>query len=586
VEQVAKEAIKSSPASSLKAAAEAVKQLQQQQTTSASVGKSEVTYDMLNTQQRQGVELARGGHSFCLIGSAGSGKTTTTRSIATVLTEAGVIGHLRESTERVLQEGNPSVAVLSFTNQAVRNIKEALPEEFKSNCSTFHTMLEYYPESFDVEAVDGDGHPTGEFTTSRRFIPRYGCEPGGNGDGNILPHLDVVIVEEAGSVPLDLFKTFMSALPNPDATTFIFLGDLNQLPPVFDDAILGFKLLELPIVELTEVYRNVGLVTQLAQRILTGKPIGDKEAAEWNRSDDSGTITMKPFTKRVEPDDATKALGTYFKRMVVAGEFDPAEDVLLIPFNKHLGTVEMNKWIGQGLAERDGLEVHQVTAGFLHHHFCIGDKVLHNKEYWFIDSIAANPLYTGQRPLPPSKHIDRWGRIDPDHETEVLAGTSFDFGSQDIDTLLDATVAATKGDGMQQQSSAVITLRNVENPQRTEEVKTTGAVNALLLLGAMTVHKAQGSEWKRVWCIFHHSHSVMLNRELLYTAVTRARKDLTVMYSGRNPLKAGDSALQKGILNQKLNGNTLDDKLEYYRNKVTAERVKAELAEKRKAMAS
>jgi len=36
----------------------------------------------------------------------------------------------------------------------------------------------------------------------------------------------------------------------------VFLGDIRQLPPVFGTAILGFKMLELPVVELTEVYRQ------------------------------------------------------------------------------------------------------------------------------------------------------------------------------------------------------------------------------------------------------------------------------------------------------------------------------------------
>ncbi len=544
------------------------------------LNKDEVNFDNLNAEQRQAVVMAESKHSFCLVGSAGTGKTTTVRTMATTLSSSGVISRLTEGTERVLSEGKPAIAVLSFTNQAVRNIKEALPQEFKQNCSTFHTLLEYYPCEVEIPEIGDDGKETGFNKESQRFVPTYGCQPDGLGDGAFLPHLDIVVVEEGGSVPMWLWETFYSALPRPDDTTFIFLGDLNQLPPVFDDAILGFKLLELPIIELGEVYRNTGLVTKLAQRILEGKPMGDKEAETWNQSDHSGTVSMKPFAKRHPSETSCMAIGTYFKKLIIAGEFDPQYDMVLVPFNKAFGTLELNKWIGQGLAERDGLEVHQVISNYHHFHFCVGDKVLHNKEYWFIDSIEPNTDYTGAPPLPPSPHVDRWGRISTEHEAEVIEAQQFNFENADIDDLLDAAVEVSKTRNSTQ-SSAVIRMVNCQDPSRTATARSAGQVSNLLLVGAMTVHKAQGSEAQRVWLILHHSHSTMVNRELVYTGVTRARRDITIMYDKQNPVKAGDSMLQKGITTQKLKGNTLDKKLDYYRSKVRAEKLKLELAKKR-----
>ena len=43
---------------------------------------------------------------------------------------------------------------------------------------------------------------------------------------------------------------------------------------------------------------------------------------------------------------------------------------------------------------------------------------------------------------------------------------------------------------------------------------------------AMTVHKAQGSEFARVAVMLPPAASAVLTRQLLYTAVTRAREDL------------------------------------------------------------
>ena len=48
---------------------------------------------------------------------------------------------------------------------------------------------------------------------------------------------------------------------------------------------------------------------------------------------------------------------------------------------------------------------------------------------------------------------------------------------------------------------------------------------------AMTVHKSQGSEFRRVVVALPPPGSPMLTRELLYTAVTRSREQLTVVAS-------------------------------------------------------
>ena len=46
---------------------------------------------------------------------------------------------------------------------------------------------------------------------------------------------------------------------------------------------------------------------------------------------------------------------------------------------------------------------------------------------------------------------------------------------------------------------------------------------------AMTIHKSQGSEFKRVLVILPKELSPILSRELLYTAVTRAAEEVYIM---------------------------------------------------------
>ncbi len=45
----------------------------------------------------------------------------------------------------------------------------------------------------------------------------------------------------------------------------------------------------------------------------------------------------------------------------------------------------------------------------------------------------------------------------------------------------------------------------------------------------MTVHKSQGSEFDRVLLVLPDRDSPVLTRELVYTAVTRARREVTIL---------------------------------------------------------
>jgi exodeoxyribonuclease V alpha subunit len=56
-----------------------------------------------------------------------------------------------------------------------------------------------------------------------------------------------------------------------------------------------------------------------------------------------------------------------------------------------------------------------------------------------------------------------------------------------------------------------------------------GDLPELALAYACTVHKSQGSEYPVVVLVLHRQHWVMLQRNLLYTAVTRARRQVVVL---------------------------------------------------------
>ena len=60
-----------------------------------------------------------------------------------------------------------------------------------------------------------------------------------------------------------------------------------------------------------------------------------------------------------------------------------------------------------------------------------------------------------------------------------------------------------------------------------------------------TVHKSQGSEYHTVIMIVSSEHSGMLKRNLIYTGVTRARKNVAII------TESGSEALNRAIENNK-----------------------------------
>lgn len=51
----------------------------------------------------------------------------------------------------------------------------------------------------------------------------------------------------------------------------------------------------------------------------------------------------------------------------------------------------------------------------------------------------------------------------------------------------------------------------------------------LRLAYSLTIHKSQGSEWPWIVVVCHSTHSYMLSRQLLYTAITRAKKGVVLV---------------------------------------------------------
>ena len=83
------------------------------------------------------------------------------------------------------------------------------------------------------------------------------------------------------------------------------------------------------------------------------------------------------------------------------------------------------------------------------------------------------------------------------------------------------------------------------------------AAKNLQLAYAMTIHKSQGSEWPAVVVVCHSEHSFMLTRQLLYTALTRAKGEVYIVGDERGlqiALRTVKDAQRRTLLQQRLRG--------------------------------
>lgn len=499
-----------------------------------------ITY---NEKQAEFIQLASSGASCVLIGAAGTGKTTCMQGTIQALEQSGKCGIIPSSdVHKYLPTGTPGIVIIAYTRRAVNNIRKVMPEHMRGNCITHHKLLEYEPVYDEVEDADGNTKKTMRFEATR------------NAYNPLSSAISTIIIEESSMYSQELENELKAALRH--RVQFIYLGDIQQLPPVFGSAVLGYKMLELPIIELTEVYRQAleSPIIRLAHRILSGKPIPSSEYPDWKFKDQ---LTIHPWKKKLRWEDALLTAAKFFTTAMDADVYNAEEDIILIPFNKSFGSDELNKHIAQHVARKNQKTVYEVIAGFTKLYFFEGLKVLYDKEDAIITKIEKNRTFLGKSPQKESMHLDFWGHNSNAEESDR---DSDEESLEDMDFLLDSVVDESEEAGDRvRAASHKITVR-INDGGKEIELDSAGALNSLILSYALTVHKSQGSEWRKVFLVLHTSHATMVQRELLYTGCTRAKKELYVICE--------PESFTKGILGQRIQGNTLAEKAQFFKGKV------------------
>lgn len=510
----------------------------------------------LTDEQSLGVTYALQGSSFCMTGAAGTGKTTTTRNIVSSLILSNKIPTLA-ITHRYLNSGTPGIVGCAFTNKAVQNIKRVMPADLQGNFLTIHKLLEFEPVYY--EAWDEKNH---------KYVTKMEFKPARNQTNPLPESLKVLIIEEATMVSIELWNQLFDAMPVGGNIQIILIGDIQQLPPVFGKSIFIHAMqVGIKVVELTKVHRQAldSPILELAHRVLSGKVVPSVELDQWNKESDSGKVTIVPWKQSLMPEIAVRKVGKdYLPKAIEAGNYDPFNDVILCPFNVNFGCIELNRHIATYLAHSkkwnpEGNFVHEVIGGVNTKYFRVGDKVLWNKTEHVITDIKINPKYYEKDPQLPSPTMDYWGTETDEHAQDAMAAlldgdTLSEEHNAKMDFLLKTFSDLSDGDSEKSTSRQCSHMIKVSSDEfGTSTIETSGDLAMLDLAYAITVHKSQGSEYRRVFFITHKSHATMLFRELVYTAITRAKEELVVI--------CPPNLFVAGITSQRLPGKSLVEKI-------------------------
>jgi len=283
-------------------------------------------------------------------------------------------------------------------------------------------------------------------------------------------HCDVLIVDESSMIDLPLFARLMKAL-HPD-THLILVGDIDQLPSVGPGLVLSNAIESgcFAVARLTEIFRQAA-----DSRIITGAHrINEGQLPEWPQKGEAGDFYF------MERSDAESIRQTILElasvRLPAKLHCDPKKDIqILAPMNRgSLGTQEMNRALQEMLNPANGTSPGVERFGWI---FRAGDKVIQTRNNY------DKEVFNGD--------IGQVAQVHPeDKELEVR----FD------------------------QRTVLYDFHELDE---------------LNLAYAITIHKSQGSEFPVVIIPLAMQQFLLLQRNLLYTGVTRGKKMVVLVGENR-----------------------------------------------------
>jgi exodeoxyribonuclease V alpha subunit len=310
------------------------------------------------------------------------------------------------------------------------------------------------------------GEATGHEAKTIHRLLEYNMKKGGFQKNEESPlECDLLIIDEASMIDTLLMHHLLKAVPV--SATFIMVGDVNQLPSVGPGNVLGDIIDSgiAPVVKLTEIFRQAreSSIIVNAHRINAGF-LPEFKAVRENQTTD-GTLEDFYFVEQEDPEKALEMILLLVKERIPRRfGFDAIHDIqVLSPMHRGtLGAGNLNVALQKTLNPGDS---GVLRGGRL---FRVNDKVMQ------IVNNYDKEVYNGDI-----------GRI-----------TSIDDEMKEIAVSIDDR----------------------------EIIYDYSELDEIVHAYAVSIHKSQGSEYPAVVIPIVSQHYMMLQRNLLYTGVTRGKK--------------------------------------------------------------
>lgn len=285
---------------------------------------------------------------------------------------------------------------------------------------------------------------------------------------------DVIIVDEMSMVDIFLFNSLLKAIPV--GARLILVGDVNQLPSVGAGSVLKDIILSksFPVSTLHRIFRQAAMsdIVTNAHKINKGEEISlDNNSKDFF------------FLERSDVDIILQSI-EYLVMKKISGyvKADPFEIQVLTPMRKgNLGVENLNSYLQEKMNPPEKNKTEYINGDTL---FREGDKVMQIKNNYQLE----------------------WN-IKGKYGIVADSGLGIFNGDMGIIRNID-------------KNSETITVEFEDNKmvdysfQMAEELE---------LSYAVTVHKSQGSEYPAVIIPILNGPMMLMNRNLLYTAITRAK---------------------------------------------------------------
>ena len=295
---------------------------------------------------------------------------------------------------------------------------------------------------------------------------------------------DVLIIDESSMNDLKLSSQIFSAIPN--GRRVVWVGDTDQLPSVGEGAVLRDLIASgvVPVAKLTKTFRqnndstlftNIVNVREGRPELVEGPDFHALRMADGAPDDEIVAEIMRQFSYGVK-------------------KYGVEQTVVLVPLRKS-GLMKNGK---RNLFCSDKLSN-------------ILQRIANGKEKKFFYHRTAEPGDPGEAEAPGKGTYN--DRLFKPGDMVMQLKNRKECANGDVGRVLDVNQAGVvaKFDG------GVVKYKRSELDQ-------------LALAYSMTVNKSQGSEYKFVVMVLLNCHTTMLNRNILYTGITRAKAECSVIY--------------------------------------------------------